>query len=46
VDRYEIAKGTNMIDYAKQLADQVKGMSGVDEKMPGECCVSGVWSIC
>lgn len=34
--RYEIAKGTNMIDYAKQLAEQVKGMEGVDDKMPGE----------
>lgn len=24
-----------MIDYAKQLAEQVKGMSGVDDSMPG-----------
>lgn len=31
-----------MIDYAKQLADQVKGMSGVDENMPGEFRVSGL----
>lgn len=32
--QYELVKGTNMIDYAKQLAEQVKGMEGVDDTMP------------
>jgi hypothetical protein len=31
-----LVKGTNMIDYAKQLAEQVKGMEGVDDTMPGK----------
>lgn len=28
--QYDLAKGTNMIDYVQQLAEQVKGMPGVE----------------
>jgi translation initiation factor 3 subunit E len=34
--QYELAKGTNLIDYAEQLADQVKHLDGVKQGLPGE----------
>lgn len=37
--RYELAKGTNLIDYAEQLADQVKHLDGVKQGLPGESLV-------
>ncbi len=33
--RYELAKGTNMVDYTEQLFDQVKGMEGVTAPAQG-----------
>jgi hypothetical protein len=34
-DRYELAKGTNMVDYTEQLYEQVKGMEGVTPPSQG-----------
>jgi len=38
--RYQLAKGTNLIDYAEQLADQVKHLDDVKSGLPGRLAVT------